>query len=132
MRAVLADTGPLYALVDPRDGQHERARSELERLQEEQRAVVVPYPVLHESHTLILHRRGVGVALRWLGEIRQGAGFVAPTLEDRETAVARLADYPTQPITLCDALTAVLSEELDLPVWTYDHHFGVMEVSVWR
>jgi hypothetical protein len=30
------------------------------------------------------------------------------------------------------ALTAVLSEELDLPVWTYDHHFDVMASYVWR
>lgn len=63
---------------------------------------------------------------------RMGAGFVAPTLEDRETAVARLADYPDQAITLCDVLTAALSEELDLPVWTYDHHFEVMVSHVWR
>lgn len=132
MRAVLADTGPLYALVDSRDGLHERARVDLGRLQAERRDLAVPYPVLHEAHTLILYRQGIAVALRWLEEIRQGAALLAPTPHDREAAMARLADYPDQPITLCDAVTGILAQELELPVWSYDHHFDVMESPVWR
>jgi predicted nucleic acid-binding protein len=132
VRAVLADTGPLYALVDPRDGLHERARADLDRLQAERRDLAVPYPVLHEAHTLILHRQGIGIALRWLEEIREGVGFVAATAHDCEAAIARLADYPDQRITLCDAVTATLAQELEILIWSYDHHFDVMGASVWR
>jgi predicted nucleic acid-binding protein len=31
-----------------------------------------------------------------------------------------------------DAVTAVLARRLELPVWTYDHHFDVMRIAVWR
>lgn len=44
----------------------------------------------------------------------------------------KTARFPDQRITLCDAVTAVLSKRLILPVWTYDYHFDVMQVPVWR
>jgi hypothetical protein len=31
-----------------------------------------------------------------------------------------------------DAVVATLAEQLDLPVWTFDHHFDVMACPVWR
>ena len=49
-----------------------------------------------------------------------------------EAAASRLAALPDQPITMFDAVLAELAEHLGLPVWTYDHHFDVMEVPVWR
>ncbi|MGH9327402.1 MAG: hypothetical protein ACRD2B_12060 [Terriglobia bacterium] len=53
MIAVLADTGPLYAAVDPEDA-HQRSQRELPRLVRERRDVVVPYPTLLECYTLVL------------------------------------------------------------------------------
>lgn len=40
--------------------------------------------------------------------------------------------YPDQSITLFDAILAVLSDRLALPIWTFDHHFDVMGSDVWR
>lgn len=37
-----------------------------------------------------------------------------------------------QPITLTDATLAAMGRRLGLPVWTYDHHFDIMQVEVWR
>jgi hypothetical protein len=37
-----------------------------------------------------------------------------------------------QPITLFDAAVATLAARLQIEVWTYDHHFDVMNASVWR
>ena len=31
-----------------------------------------------------------------------------------------------------DAVAAALSWRLDLPVWSYSHHFDVVRVEVWR
>jgi len=31
-----------------------------------------------------------------------------------------------------DAVTAVVGRRLRMPVWTYDHHFDVVRVEVWR
>ncbi len=32
---------------------------------------------------------------------------------------------------LVDATLAVLSDRLELPVWTYDFHFDVMQIDMW-
>lgn len=45
---VLADTGPLYAAVDPDDQHHARAQQELRRLEREGLTVAVACPILAE------------------------------------------------------------------------------------
>jgi predicted nucleic acid-binding protein len=39
---------------------------------------------------------------------------------------------PDQSITLVDATLAALATRMGLDVWTYDHHFDVMRVGIWR
>jgi predicted nucleic acid-binding protein len=131
-RSVLADTGPLYAAADPDDQYHERAQTELERLNRERRAVAVAYPILLESYTLVLYRLGKQVASKWLGETMEGASLINPSAEDYRAAVAKVLSFEDQRITLFDATVAVLAQRSRLQVWTYDHHFDVMRVPVWR
>ena len=61
-RTVLADTGPLYAAVDPDDAYHARAHRELKRLVHDKCEVVVAYPTLLEAYTLVLYRLGMQAA----------------------------------------------------------------------
>jgi len=130
MHAVLADTGPLYAAVDPRDEFHKRAAQELGKLEGEKRRVLVVYPILLETHNLVLRRLGRNTAKHWLTDMAATV-LINPTPEDYRQAVARM-EALDQPITLYDATVAVLATRLRLPVWTYDHHFDVMRVPVWR
>jgi predicted nucleic acid-binding protein len=130
--AVLADTGPLYALVDPSDQYHARAQRELKRLGGEQRGVLVANPVLMESYTLTVRRLGGDLARKWLDEIRAGAGMITPTVRDYAAVIRRVQSQPESTVTLFDALLAGLSEHLGVPVWTYDRHFELMRVEVWR
>jgi predicted nucleic acid-binding protein len=130
-RAVLADTGPLYAAVDPHDAHHKQAIAELRKLDREKRAVVVAYPILREAYTMVLHRHGRSTASDWLADMADAA-LVNPTPEDYRRAVAKIGTLADQRITLLDATLAVLATRLNLEVWTYDHHFDVMRVSVWR
>lgn len=58
--------------------------------------------------------------------------LVNPTPEDYRQAAARIGALAGQCITLFDATVAVLATRLNLEVWTYDHHFDVMRVAVWR
>lgn len=132
MRRVLADTGPLYALADRDDQYHSRARGEARRLAREHLEVVVCYPIVLESYTLVLHRLSGPVAERWLGEVMARSGLVNPHPGDYQRAAERLQRFQDQGITLFDAVLAVLAESLDLPVWTFDHHFDSMQVRVWR
>ena len=130
-RAVLADTGPLYAAIDPHDAHHKQALAELRQLDREKREVVVAYPILLEAYTMVRRRLGGNAASDWLTDMSDAA-LVNPTLEDYRQAVARIGALAGQPITLFDATVAALAMRLNLEVWTYDHHFDVMRVAVWR
>jgi predicted nucleic acid-binding protein len=129
--AVLADTGPLYAATDPDDAHHKRSRRELRRLADENYEIIVAYPTLLEAYTLVLFRLGEAAAMRWLEEMA-GAALVNPSADDYRQAVVRVQSLKDQSITLFDALVASLAGRLGVEVWTYDHHFDVMRVAVWR
>lgn len=131
-RAVLADSGPLYAAVDPDDAHHARAHRELNRLAGDKHEVLIAYPTLLEAYTLVLFRLGKRVASTWSNNILSGAALINPTPQDYREAVAKLKSFGNQPITLFEATLAVLAVRLDVAVWTYDHHFDVMHTAVWR
>jgi predicted nucleic acid-binding protein len=130
-RAVLADVGPLYAAADRGDAHHKRALRQLQKLARDRREVVVPYPTLLEAYSLVLFRMGTNAAFKWLTYMAD-ASLVNPTPEDYRQAVARVRALADQRITLFDATVAALATRLGLEVWTYDHHFDVMRVGVWR
>jgi predicted nucleic acid-binding protein len=132
MRAVLADTGPLYAAVDPDDQYHERAQGQLKVLEDEGLAVVLAYPTLLEAYTLILYRLGYPTAAGWLEDVRAGTALLNPTPQDYRDATVLVSRFPDQSISLFDATLATLASRLGLPVWTYDHHFDAMKTAVWR
>jgi predicted nucleic acid-binding protein len=130
-RSVLADTGPLYAAVDPHDARHKQALRELSKLAHEKHQVVVAYPTLLEAYTMVLHRLGRNVASTWLSELGETA-MINPTPEDYRDALMRVRALGDQDITLFDAILANVAIRMGLEVWTYDHHFDVMRVPVWR
>ena len=130
--AVFADTGPLFAAIDRSDQYHQRAQSELAKIAKDQLDILIAFPTLFEAHALILRRFGTRVSHHWLTDIRKGFTLVAPTLEDYREAYEKLLKYDDQAITLFDALIAVLASRAGVAVWTYDHHFDVMQSRVWR
>lgn len=131
MRAVLADTGPLFAAADEDDAEHGRALRQMDELDREGWAVLIPYPILLESYSLILKRFGPQAALLWLGNAAE-ASLLNPTPEDYSVACAIVRALSDQDISLVDATVAALATRLKVEVWTYDHHFDVMRVPVWR
>lgn len=132
MRSVIADTGPLYAAYDPSDRYHAQALAEIEQLTHQDRAVLIPYPVFLETHSLILKRLGIPIGFRYIQEISAGTDFLQPTIEDYQQATQLIQQYPDQAITLFDATTTAIAQRLDLAIWTYDFHFDVMQATVWR
>ncbi len=129
--AILADAGPLYAAVDPSDSHHQRANGELQEFARRRIDVVISFSALLEAYSLVLHKLGRQVASRWLGELEESI-LVNPSPDDYRQASAKVARFADQPITMFDATLAVLSTRMGLRVWTYDHHFDVMRVPVWR
>jgi len=130
-RAVLADTGPLYAANDEADAHHQRALRELRELARGRHEVLITYPVLLECYSLILFRLGGKAATDWLAEMSD-ASFVNPLQEDFGRAFGTVQAFADQRLTLVDATVAALALRLKVMVWTYDHHFDVMRVPVWR
>jgi predicted nucleic acid-binding protein len=131
IRAVLADSGPLYAVADEGGQHHHQALRQWQQLDREGRNVVVPYPILLEAHRLVLSRLGTKAAVDWLAEVLD-APLMNPTVEDYTQACAIVRSLADQEISLVDASVAALSMRLKLEVWTYDHHFDVMRIPVWR
>lgn len=130
-RAVLADTGPLYAANDQADEHHRRALRELKKLALDRREVLIAYPVLLEAYSLLLFKLGRGAALGWLAEVHS-ASFVNPIPQDYVRGFTTLRALADQRISLVDATIAALASRLELQVWTYDIHFDVMRIPVWR
>jgi predicted nucleic acid-binding protein len=131
-KAVLADTSPLYSALDPSDDDHDRAREDMERLNAEGIGIMVAYTTLCECYSVILHKLGIGAAHGWLREVRDHASLINLTPADFEEAADLVATYQDQALSMFDGVTASLSRRLGLPVWTYDHHFDVVRVEVWR
>jgi predicted nucleic acid-binding protein len=129
--AILADAGPLFAAVDEGDEHHLDARRELQRLERERRSVVIAYPILLEAYSLVLYRLGIAAAHRWIS-LLAGTSLITPDSEDYGRAVITVRNFPDQRVTLVDATLAALALRHGLEVWTYDHHFDVMRVPVWR
>ncbi len=132
MGTALVDAGPLYALSDPSDQYHQHAREQMRRLVAQGYFVAVTYPAIAETHTLLLRRLGSTYAHEWLQDLFDRVIPVNPEPGDYQEAVLRVLKYPDQPITLCDAVVAVLSEKMNQPVWTYDYHFDVMRAVRWN
>ena len=131
-RAVLADTGPLYAAADPDDQYHARAQQQLQSLAEQGLSVVLASPMLLETYTLIRYRLGSASAAAWLEDVREGCAWINPSPQDYREATNLVGRFPDQSITLFDATLAIMAARLNLPVWTYDHHFDTMGTTVWR
>lgn len=88
------------------------------------------YPILFETYSLLLRRVSPTVAHQWLHETTANGRVIVPANADYVEAGERVRSYQDQAITLFDALLAVMSDHLKVPVWTYDHHFDVMRISV--
>lgn len=130
-RAVLADTGPLFAAADEDDSEHERALRQTDELERDGRIVLIPYPILLEAYSLVLKRFGSPAALRWL-ENAVEASLINPTPEDYSIACAIVRALSDQDISLVDATVATMAMRMKVEVWTYDHRFDVMRAPVWR
>lgn len=130
-RAVLADTGPLYAAVDFDDQYHAQAQAELLALAADGWQVLVVHSTVLEAYSLILYRLGISAAHRWLDDLTGSATPLIPTAADTAAAFALVRRYPDQNLTLFDALLAIVSKRLAATVWTYDAHFDILRADRW-
>ncbi len=130
-RPVLTDTGPLYALADRSDQFHDRARRELDRLQQSGYFIAVAYPTIAEAYTLVSRRLGTRYALNWLYQLESGSTLINPDPGDYQSGLQALARFPDHDLTLFDTVTAAVALRLKMSVWTFDRHFAILRAAVW-
>ena len=78
------------------------------------------------------NKLGIRPAHAWLSEVSERAILLNPSGEDYQEAKRLILAFHDQPLSLFDAVLARASRRLGVPVWTYDHHFDVLRVEVWR
>jgi len=130
-RLVLADTGPLYAALNPHDQYYERAQRELEDLATGGWEVAVIYPTILETYSLILRNLNPRDAIQWLEDVTEGTHVLEIEPSDYVHAFNTVKRFTDQDITLFDALLATVSVRSRLNVWTYDHHFDILGATRW-
>lgn len=79
-----------------------------------------------------MYRLGFATAISFAEGLTEKANLINPLPRDYQAAVKLIARFSDQTITLFDAVTALLAMQMSLPIWTYDRHFDVIRVQVWR
>lgn len=123
---VIADTGPLYALVDKSDAWHERV---VTWWRERARNVVIPVSVLPEVSYLLQTRIGPAAEQAFIRAVADGE-FNTESLEpgDIARAAALMQEYVDLPLGFVDATVVATCERLGVrEILTTDRrHFGVV------
>jgi predicted nucleic acid-binding protein len=124
--ALVLDTGPLYASLDRRDGDHVACRRLIETAREQ---LLVPAPVLVEVDYWIRRWLGAGALVSFLDDIGGGAYVVEDLLPEDYLRIRELCDrYADADIGFVDAAVLAIVERLREPkLATLDHrHFGLL------
>jgi predicted nucleic acid-binding protein len=122
---ILIDTGPLVALIDPRDGLHRRSRDDLTHLTDP--SFVVTVPVLTETYFHLPSRIARQKLRAMLQELEVSVQEIAGSIV--AASMDWLDAYADHEPDLADAVTVVLSAEIGgSQVWTYDREFR----TTWR
>ena len=124
---IIADTGPLYALIDRSDAWHERVAA---WWQMSPRTVLVPVTVLPEVSYLLLKRIGSRAEHAFIRAVADGQ-FTTEPLEpdDIDRAASLMLQYDSLPLGFVDATVIAIAERLDVRgILTIDHkHFSVVQ-----
>lgn len=124
--SIIADTGPLYALVDASDAWHERV---ITWWRANRQAVIVPVTVLPEVCFLLQTRISHEAELAFVRAVADGE-FVVEPLEDADIdrAAEVMERYGDASLGFVDASIAAIAERVDArDVLTTDRrHFSVV------
>jgi hypothetical protein len=124
---LICDTGPLYAVLNRKDQDHERC---LALLESHSGPLIVPSPVLTEVCWLLESRIGPDAEVRFLRSIVDGELTLEPLALDDVARMAELVRvYSNFPLGAADASVIAVAERLNAhEVATLDHrHFHAVK-----
>jgi len=123
---IVADTGPLYALIDKGDAWHERV---VAWWSAQPRHVVIPVTVLPEVCHLLQTRIGPAAEQAFMRAVADGEFTTEPLeVEDVARATALMQEYGDLPLGFVDATVLATAERLGARelLTTDRRHFGVV------
>ena len=120
----ITDAGPLIALIDADEPDHERCRETLDRLR---LPLLTTWPAFTEAMYLLGRAAGWrGQSALWRLVLREDLAVAAPTPEANRRAARLMETYADLPMDLADATLVALAEERgDNRVFTLDRDFHV-------
>ena len=121
---ILTDAGPLVALLDADEPDHDRCRDALELLQ---LPLLTTWPAFTEAMYLI-GRAGAwpGQRALWQLLLRDDLVIAPPSGNGTERAAVLMEKYADRPMDLADATMVALAEERRISrIFTLDAHFQI-------
>ena len=106
-KAVLIDTGAIYALVDTSDAYHQKAKQYLEEASQQSLPLFITNSTIIESYRLIIHRLGWKVAIEFLRNMYSSGNNIRierMTVADEEKARSIVEKFKEHILTLTDAV----------------------------
>jgi predicted nucleic acid-binding protein len=127
-RAVLIDTGPLYALADPRDNRHAEAIQCLSQITRLSFPLFLTNLTIAETHRRILHSLGIQRGLAFLASVHDGNhNIVRPEESDDTKARDILNRYQDHHFSFTDGVCFAVMLRLGIVrAFSFDKHFQVM------
>ena len=123
--AIIADTGPLYALADADDSWHASVKAFAGKNRE---PIIVPGPVVIEVCYLIFEHLGSTAERAFLQSLAAREMLLEqPVMKDLERTIEILKQYQDSEFGMVDATVMAMAERMGIQtVMTLDHrHFAV-------
>ncbi len=124
----LTDAGPLIALIDASEPDHERCRRALETIR---LPMLTTWPAFTEAMYLLGRAGGArGQQALWRLVLRDDLLIATPTPEATERAARLMERYGDRPMDLADATLVALAEERKLTrIFTLDNDFHIYRIA---
>jgi uncharacterized protein len=119
---MLTDAGPLIALIDADEPDHERCREALETIR---LPMLTTWPAFTEAMYLLARAGGIhGQNALWRLTLRGDLEIASPPPPTIQRTAALMEKYADRPMDLADASLVALAEERDLTrIFTLDADF---------
>ena len=124
----LTDAGPLVALLDADEPDHERCRTSLDQLR---LPLLTTWPAFTEAMYLIGRAGGwTGQKALWQLLLREDLVIAPPSRRATERAAGLMEKYAGRPMDLADATLVALAEERRITrIFTLDADLGLYRVG---
>ena len=132
---VFADTSYFFALLDPRDSNHEKAVEVSEAVANMGLNVYTTWDVVMEAVALLRYRAGFDLAKIFLAEVKPDLILIYPVQAERDAAIQLfLRRSRDLRLSLCDVMSyTIVSTRLDwAPCLTFDANFAALGLTILR